>query len=321
MLLLQVVFFEFVVSGGAAILTIAAMPHLDIVTNVTILNGVAILSSLLQLIAQCTAKERNRFLLPCITAFILILLGYVLFVYLYIMKNPTDMKMAMWVGLAVGGSFFVSFNWWEGYFRLISKDSSSIFLKNLCKDITKCQNILHIISSLLRIVVTACVLGAYVPLSKMDWHILTSISTYETNVIVITVGVQLISSALCHWFGLAACKMHALRRCFILPLYLASLAVVALFVIPVIVYHQEYRINENATTTIDFSGYCDVVVNNRNQSLNGNVFPQLVLDVTHTLCFLDMSNMADIGILTGNKLEYGTNAMQFGTTYHSEYQR
>ncbi|XP_050923111.1 chitin synthase chs-2-like isoform X2 [Lates calcarifer] len=299
-----VLFFEFLVSVGAAILTIVAMPHLDIVTNVTILNGVAVLSTLLQVIAQCTAKERNRFLLPSITAFILILLGYALFLALYIMKDPTDIKMAIWVGLAVGGSFLVSFNWWETYFRLIGDNSSSVFLKSLCKDMTKCQNVLHILSSLLRIVVTACVLGAYVPLAKMDWVIVKSIPSRETRIIAITIGIQLISSALCHWFAVAACKMHALRRCFILPLYLASLAVMALLVVPVIVYYQEYRISLNGTASINFTSYCSVVVDGRNQSLKDSVFPNLVLDVTHTLCFLDMSKITDVGILTGSAVSW-----------------
>ncbi|XP_045915056.1 chitin synthase chs-2-like [Micropterus dolomieu] len=279
------------------------MPHLDIVTNVTILNGVAVLSTLLQVVTQCTAKERNRFLVPSIAAFILILLGYVLFLFLYIMKDPTDIKMAIWVGLAVGGSFFVSLNWWETYFRLIIENSSSIFLKNLCRDMTKCQNMLHIFSSLLRITVTACVLGAYVPLSKMDWDIVKSIPRRETKIIAITIGVQLISSALCHWFAVAACKMHALRRCFILPLYLASLAVMALLIIPVIVYYQEYRISLNGTS-INFTGYCNDIVDGRNHNLNGSVFPHLVLDVTHTLCFLDMSNITDIGLLTGSAVSW-----------------
>lgn len=304
MLLLQVLSFEFLVSLGAAILTIVAMPHLDIVTNVTILNGVAVLSALLQVVTQCTAKERNRFLVPSIAAFMLILLGYVLFLVLYIMKDPTDIKMAIWVGLAVGGSFLVSLNWWETYFRPISENSSSVFLKNLCRDMTKCQNMLHIFSSLLRITVTACVLGAYVPLSKMDWDIVKSIPRRETKIIAITIGIQLISSALCHWFAVAACKMHALRRCFILPLYLASLAVMALLIIPVIVYYQEYRISLNGTS-INFTGYCNDIVDGRNHNLNGSVFPHLVLDVTHTLCFLDMSNITDIGLLTGKKVEPG----------------
>uniref|UniRef100_A0A3B4TFV1 chitin synthase n=1 Tax=Seriola dumerili TaxID=41447 RepID=A0A3B4TFV1_SERDU len=260
-----VLFFEFVVSAGAAILTIVAMPHLDIVTNVTILNGVAVLSTLLQVVAQCTAKERNRFLLPSIAAFILILIGYVLFLTLYIMKDPTDIKMIIWVGLAVGGAFLVSFNWWENYFRLIGENSSSVFLKNLSEDMRRAQNILHILSSLLRIVVTGCVLGAYVPLYNMDWEVVKSIPSRETRIIAITVGVQLISSALCHWFAVAACKMHALRRCFILPLYLASLAVMAL-------------ISLNGTESINFTRYCNVVVDGRNQDLNGSVFSELVLD-------------------------------------------
>lgn len=280
------------------------MPHLDIVTNVTIFNGVAVISAILQLVAQCSAKQAKHFVLPCIFGFIFILIGYVLFLLLYITKNPSDNNMIIWVGLAVGGSILVSFNWWENYLKkTISANSSPTFLENLCNDIKECQNILHILSSLIRIVVTACVVGAYVHLAKMDWSILTSIPSHETRIIAIIIGVQLVSSALCHWFALVACKMHALRRCFILPLYLASLAVLALLVIPVIVYYQDYRTSLNGTTNINFTDYCKVAVDGRNQSLNDSVFPHLVLDVTHTLCFLDMSKIADIGILTGNKIE------------------
>ncbi|XP_074543357.1 chitin synthase chs-2-like [Halichoeres trimaculatus] len=280
------------------------MPHLDIVTNVTILNSVAILTALLQVITQCTAKERNRFLIPSITAFILILLGNVLFLYMYIMKDPTDTKMLIWVGLAVGGSILVSLNWWEGYFKVISEHTKSDGLKNVCKDVAKCRNVLQIFSSLVRIAVTAGVVGAYVPLAKMDWSIVTSIPRRETRIIAITIGVQLISSALCHWFALLACKMHALRRCFILPLYLASLGVMALYVIPVIVYYQDYRANLNSTLGTNFSNYCNVVVDGRSGNLTGSVFPHLVLDVTHTLCFLDMSRIMDIGFLTGSSVSW-----------------
>lgn len=226
-------------------------------------------------------------------------MGYGIFVALYILKDPADVKTAIWVGLAVGGSILVSFNWWENYFRLICEKRNSNFLKDLFNDLTKCQNMLHIMSSLLRIVVTACVLGAYVPLAKMDWNIVTSIPTQETRIVAIIIGVQLISSALCHWFALAACKMHAVRRCFVVPLYLASLAVIVLFVVPVIFDYQDYKISLNTTENINFTRYCTVAVKARNQSLSGNLFPQLVSDVAQTLCFLDMSKMVDIGLLTG----------------------
>ncbi|CAL1583627.1 unnamed protein product [Knipowitschia caucasica] len=295
--------FELVASAGAAILTIVAMPHLDIVTNVSIVNGAAFLSALLQIVAQCTAKERNRFLVPSITALILVLLGYGLFLALYVMKDTSDLKMAMWVGLAVGASLLMSLNWWENYFGLISEHSSSIVVKGLYHDMRKCRNTLNMFSSLLRMAVTFSVLGAYVPLSQMDWDVVRSIPGPQTRVIAITVGVQLVSSALCHWFSLAACKMHAMRRCFILPLYLSSLSVMALLVVPVIVYYQDYRLGLNGTST-NFTHYCSAVVEARNASLNSSVFPELVYDVSHTLCFLDMSKMSDIGLLTGSAVSW-----------------
>lgn len=302
-------FFEFLVSVGAAILTIVAMPHLDIVTNVTILSSVALLSALLQVVSQSIGKERNCFLLPAIVALVLIVQGYVLFLVLYIRKDPTDTGTATWVGLAVGGSFLVSFNWWENYFRLMSKNSKSAVLRNLCGDLTRCQNVLHILSSLIRISVTACVLGAYVPLAQMDWDTVKSVPRRETKILAIIIGVQLVSSVLCHWFTVVACKMHALRRCFITPLYLASLAVIALFIVPVFVFYENHRTSLNGTASINFTGYCSEVVYGRNQSIEGSVFPGLVLDVTHTLCFLDPSGIADIGLLTGERLGEGMRAL------------
>ncbi|XP_028298669.1 chitin synthase chs-2-like [Gouania willdenowi] len=299
-----ILFFEIIVSAGSAVLVIVAMPHFDIVTNVTIFNGVGILSALLQVIAQCSAKERNQFLLPSLCAFIFLLLGFILFGVLYIMKDPTNTQMIIWVGLAIGSSLLVSFNWWENYFRLIAKTSRNQLLKNICEDMKNCQNILHIISSLLRIAVTASVLGAYVPLSQMDWDIVRSIPGRETRIIAIIIGVQLVSSALCHWFSLAACKMHALRRCFIVPLYLASLAVMVLLIVPVIVYYEDYKLGLNGTASANFTGYCATVVDGRNRTLTGNMFPELVLDVTHTLCYLDMSAMIDIGLLTGTAVSW-----------------
>ncbi|XP_041867372.1 chitin synthase chs-2-like [Melanotaenia boesemani] len=72
-----------------------------------------------------------------------------------------------------------------------------------------------------------------------------------------------------------------------------------MFIIPVIVYYQEYKISLNTTESITFTSYCNVAMDARNQSLNSSVFSHLVWDVTQTLCFLDMSKITDIGMLTG----------------------
>uniref|UniRef100_A0A667X713 chitin synthase n=1 Tax=Myripristis murdjan TaxID=586833 RepID=A0A667X713_9TELE len=251
-----VLLMEFLVSLGSAVLTIVAMPHLDIVTNVTILNSVAVLSAVLQVAAQCAAKERNRFIFPSLIAFLLILLGYVLFLVLYLLENESRSKTAVWAGLAVAGSFLISLNWWENYIRLFCDTRSDGFLKVLCEDMRRCQNVLHILSSLLRILVTGCVVGAYVPLSQMDWVTLTTVPNREMRIVVTLIVVQLVSSALCQWFAVAACKMHALRRCFILPLYSASLAVMAVLIIPVIIYFEDYRAEVSVADNSTFTDYC-----------------------------------------------------------------
>lgn len=285
-------------SAAIAILTIVAMPHLDIVTNVTILNGVAFFSAVFQAGAHCSSKKVNPFIVPSIFAFIFILLGYALFLALYIMKDPNDVKTIIWVGLAVGASVLVSLNWWENYLRPISENSSSKFLKELFQDMTTCQNTLCIFSTLVRIAVTACVVGAYVHLAQMDWSTVTSIPGREARIIVIIIGVQLVSSVLCQWFSLAACKMHAVRRCFLVPLCLASPAVMAMIIVPIIIYYWDFK--ALAAENSNFRSYCNFL-DGRNLSSNNTVFSLLVWDASQTLCFLDLSKILDIGILTGKK--------------------
>lgn len=285
-------------SAAIAILTIVAMPHLDIVTNATILNGVAFFSAVFQAGAHCSSKKVNPFIVPSIFAFIFILLGYALFLALYIMKDPNDVKTIIWVGLAVGASVLVSLNWWENYLRPISENSSSKFLKELFQDMTTCQNTLCIFSTLVRIAVTACVVGAYVHLAQMDWSTVTSIPGREARIIVIIIGVQLVSSVLCQWFSLAACKMHAVRRCFLVPLCLASPAVMAMIIVPIIIYYWDFK--ALAAENSNFRSYCNFL-DGRNLSSNNTVFSLLVWDASQTLCFLDLSKILDIGILTGKK--------------------
>lgn len=300
--IVQVLFIEFLVALGSAVLTIVAMPYFDIVTNVMLLNSIAVLSSVFQMAAQCAAKEVNRFVLPSVFSFILILLGYILFFLLYLMDGETRGEMTLWAGLAVAGTVLVSLNWWENYCSLFS---SNIFLKRLSEDMNQSQNMLHTFSSMLRILVTSVVLGAYIPLSNRDWTSLTNVPTDVGMVVMILTLVQLVSSALCHWFVLAACKMHAMRRAFILPMYLGSLGVLALFIGPIIIYFQNYS-GLKAAGNYTFTEYCDETAYGSYQDLKGGMFQKLVLDVTHTLCIRDLSQWIEIGFLGGMLLKLYT---------------
>ncbi|CDQ88817.1 unnamed protein product [Oncorhynchus mykiss] len=274
---------EFLVSLGTAVLTIVAMPFFGIVTNVTMLNSISILSSIFQVGAQCIARERKRFIVPPLISLVLILSGYVLFILSYLLKE--DRGMNVWIGLAIMGTIFVSLNWWENYSTLFK----SSFLNSISEDIARCRNVVSILSSLVRIMVTAAVVGAYIPLSGRVWSSVTSVPGDVKLVILILVAVQIVSSALCHWFVVVACKMHAMRRSFLLPMYLASLGVLAAFVAPVIIFFQN-------------SKYCNDITYGRGLSGDTFWFERLVRDITHTLCPQHMTDLTEMGLLGGSAL-------------------
>uniref|UniRef100_A0A8C1GE76 chitin synthase n=1 Tax=Cyprinus carpio TaxID=7962 RepID=A0A8C1GE76_CYPCA len=200
------------------------MPHFDIVTNVMILNSVSILSSVFQVVAECLAKERKRLIMLPVCSIFLIVTGYVLFAISYL-AFESSLAINISVGLAIVGTIFVSVNWWENYSTLFAVS----FLEDISRDIAQSRNVVCIISSLVRILVTSAVVGAYVPLSGQEWKLVKLV--FET-VVVSLVAIQIASSALCRWFVVVACKMHALRRSFVLPMYLASITVLAVFLVP-----------------------------------------------------------------------------------------
>ncbi|RXN13553.1 hypothetical protein ROHU_029004 [Labeo rohita] len=168
--------------------------------------------------------------------------GFVLFVINYLVfESSLETKIS--VGLAIVGAICVSVNWWENYSTLFAGS----FLEDISRDIAQSRNVVCIISSLIRILVTSAVVAAYVPLSGQEWK---SVKLVFETVVVSLVAIQLISSALCHWFAVVACKMHALRRCFILPMYLASITVLAVFLVPVMVRLPES--NQNFTCLENF---------------------------------------------------------------------
>lgn len=175
---------EFLVSLGTAVLTIVAMPFFGIVTNVMMLNSISILSSIFQVAAQCIARETKQFIVPPIISLVLIVSGYVLFILSYLLLKE-DRGMNVWIGLAIVGTIFVSLNWWENYSTLFK----SSFLNSICEDIARSRNVVSILSSLVRILVTAAVVGAYVPLSGRVWSSVTSVPGDVGLVILILVTI------------------------------------------------------------------------------------------------------------------------------------
>ncbi|KAK3570402.1 hypothetical protein QTP86_019282, partial [Hemibagrus guttatus] len=236
-----VLFVEFLVSFGEVILTVVAMPYFDIVTNVMILNSVSILSAVFQVVDQFRARckggsdspqpksckvEFGKWLRP-IASIIFIVLGYIFFIINFLVTEESSFQVKTSVCLAIVGTICISLNWWENYSSLFP------FLEDISKDIASSQNVVCILSSVVKVLVTAAVVVCVVPLS--NWNSLTSIPTSVRGTVFGLMAVQIVSSAMCRWFVVVACKMHALRRCFIVPMYLSSVAVMMLFITPILV--------------------------------------------------------------------------------------
>ncbi|XP_048113173.1 chitin synthase chs-1 [Alosa alosa] len=111
---------------------------------------------------------------------------------------------------------------------------------------------------------------------------------------------MIVSSALCHWFVVVACKMHALRSSFAVPMYLASVAVLAVILGPMIFI---YRTSEDTTTHCE--NLKDIQIFNK--TFKGPEWAlKLVVDNTQTLCArndvqeLDKATLAFLGSSTIN---------------------
>lgn len=148
------------------------------------------------------------------------------------------------MSLAIVGTIFVSLNWWENYSSLFP------FLEDISKDIASSQNVVCILSSMVKVLVTAAVVGGSVPLS--EWSSLSSIPTSVSKTVFGLMAIQIASSAMCRWFVVVACKMHALRRCFVVPMYLSSVAVLLLFIIQLAPFAQCPNSNHIFSTNKSF---------------------------------------------------------------------
>uniref|UniRef100_A0AAR2KI03 chitin synthase n=1 Tax=Pygocentrus nattereri TaxID=42514 RepID=A0AAR2KI03_PYGNA len=229
--------------------------------------SVSILSAVLQVVAECHAKEMKRLMLS-VSSIIFILLGYVLFIVSYLVTEDSPSEVRKSVGLAIFGTICISLNWWENYSTLFKIP----FLEEISKNIAKTRNVVCILSSLVKVLITAAVIGISIPLS--EWLSLKSVPEKVSYTVFGLVAIQIVSSAMCRWFVVVACKMHALRRCFLVPMYLASVAVLIMFLIPLHTVHQQ----SNSSST-----FCG----NRPAQAQNSItmyLSSLMADVTGTLC-------------------------------------
>lgn len=225
-----------------------------------------------------SSKVKCRKWLRPVTSIILIMTGYILFVLSYFMMEESPLEVRRAVCLAIVGTVCVSLNWWENYSRLFT------FLEDIAKDVANSQNVVCILSSVVKVLVTAAVIGGCVPMS--EWSSLKVIPISVTKIVFGLMAIQIASSAMCRWFVVVACKMHALRRCFVVPMCLSSVTALLLYITLFFPLDQYPNSNCTQSTNVSFD----------NQTMITTISTMSVMtDIMCTLYLRRIVSQMDVG--------------------------
>ncbi|XP_032882246.1 chitin synthase-like, partial [Amblyraja radiata] len=252
--LITVCLLEAVASFGTASLVVICLPQYDILTMVFISNSICLIPSILQVISL---NISHGFKVAAPLAGLLLLLGgysLFLFVQMFYLRRHDGMSL----GLVILFSVLTSLTWWENF---ISNWKHPVF-RRLRSDVDKCRNVMSLCISVVRTLVTACVVGALIPLRGLEWATITDVASHELRIILGLLGVQAGASVLCSWFGGVACKIHAVKRSFGLPLILITPVVLAAFLLVFSVHYNEFLQTNNGLNLSDFCASSIGVDNN-----------------------------------------------------------
>ncbi|XP_068100161.1 chitin synthase chs-2-like isoform X2 [Hyperolius riggenbachi] len=242
------------------------MPHFNILTNTMILSSIYGCPSLLQIVYGFR-KRKWKWILSGVS-FLSLLVGHLLF-FLSYSFNKDAQHILYYVGVLVA-TIFVSVNWYENFVRK----------KNVCptKSEQDERNILCVYGSILRILVTAIVVFSYIGVKGVDWSTIFSVEEDYRGayLLIVLFGIQSVSSALFHWFGVVSCKMRKIKMCFYIPSILTTLTV-ALAIIGIFI--SKYKETRRSTAS-DMPSFC--------QSLhfmdNATISTNLIIEIAQNLC-------------------------------------
>ncbi|MCI4394924.1 hypothetical protein PGIGA_G00174580 [Pangasianodon gigas] len=213
---------EILVALGTSVLVLVVMPQFDVLTNLFISGGVCIGTAFLHAVLRLQ-HQRWMIIFP-ICSIILVLTGYSLLAADYNVRMtsylPNQGKDCYYyVGIAILASLLISLNWWENSLQ------ASNNIQDMLAELDGFRDSVFMLTSLMRIAVTVGVYFLYYCLiaeTRINWNAFTEITD---NTLEIGLGVfflQAFCSAACHWFGVVACKIHAVRMSFAMPVLLTG---------------------------------------------------------------------------------------------------
>ncbi|XP_043992616.1 chitin synthase 1 [Gambusia affinis] len=210
---------ESLVSLGTSVLVLVVMPQFDILTNLFISGGVCIVSAVLQIVYRLQ-REKWKILFP-ICSLLLTSAGYCLLGMDYYIRTASHVDgqkkdSFCYVGLGIFSSLLVSLCWWENTMQAKNR------MQKVLAELEGFRDFVFVISSILRILVIGAVYLIYHRLinKSIQWENfnLTGDEGDILQIGLVLFFLQAFCSAACHWFGVVACKINAVRMSFALPL-------------------------------------------------------------------------------------------------------
>uniref|UniRef100_A0A673GPZ7 chitin synthase n=1 Tax=Sinocyclocheilus rhinocerous TaxID=307959 RepID=A0A673GPZ7_9TELE len=264
---------ESLVAVGTAILVLIVMPKLDVLTNLSIPGGICILSAVLQIAFRL--QTQSWMILYPICSLILVLSGYVLLVVDYFVRESSFVPgqvegCYIYVGIAIFASLLVSLNWWENPFQ------ASTNIQEMLSELDTFRDAVYLFTSLIRIALTLGVYFLYYCLiaeTPIVWNDFTKASKGTVEIGLGLFSLQAFCSAACHWFGVVACKIHAMRFGFALPVSLTGPATLILGII-LFLTQAESLVPSSETATLK-----DV-----------NKTSVIMLEISYSICKTSLNN-------------------------------
>ncbi|ROJ42680.1 Chitin synthase C [Anabarilius grahami] len=294
---------ESLVGVGTAVLVLIVMPKLDILTNLCIPGGICILSAVFQIAFRL--QTRSWMIIYPISSLILVLSGYALLGIDYYVRDSTYVPEQMenpyvYVGIAIFASVLVSLNWWENPFQ------ASTNIQEMLKELDSFRDSVYLFTSLLRIAVTLGVYFLYFCLfaeNPIDWDAYTQASKGAVEIGLGLFFLQAFCSAACHWFGVVACKIHAVKYGFALPVSLIG-PVTIILGITLFLTQADHLLPRPETITPVI-----ITVNNSTQYISTpfwqfcykldslkdiNTTPVVMLEISKSICKTSLNNPYDM---------------------------
>ncbi|KAF7656600.1 hypothetical protein LDENG_00038850 [Lucifuga dentata] len=274
---------ECLVSLGTSVLVLIVMPQFDVLTNLFISGGVCIVSSVLQILFRLQ-RDTWRIVFP-ICSLVFIIAGYILLgvdyyvrVTSFVEKHNTD--CFIYVGLGIFSSLLVSLCWWENPLQATNS------MQDMLSELDRFRDFVFVISSILRIIVIGAVYLLYHILiaKSIVW---SDFNLEKKDGDLLQIGLvlfflQAFCSAACHWFGVVACKIHAVRMSFALPVCCTGPTVLLVGLILFLTRAQELA----GTQQGNIFEFCDGLVFLSKK----NTTPVVLLEITRSICQTSLNN-------------------------------